>query len=243
MKLNRAAYHIIIILISTSVISLLCGFTQVHIMGENINNCIEGDGVSATKTIELSAFEKIKADGAFEIKVASGQKTHKATITCDKNLLQQIKAKVRDHTLHLTVDASICSKLPVKIKVQTSSINQIHSVGANDITSREINTRKMTVLVEGSGSVTLAGKITVLNSEVSGSSELQAEELTAEMVNITAKESATAVVYAEKSLQAVSSGASEVIFYGDPPEVKIEESEVGEVRPSGASQAFGPDFF
>jgi hypothetical protein len=194
------------------------------------SDCLEGSGVSKTVERTVDEFRAVVVDGVFDVTIRAHKKTP-LSLTADDNLVSHIVTEVKDATLHIRPDRSICAKSAMRITVGTDALESLSAAGANDITLEKLAEDRLELRIDGSGSVSASGRSQALSAEIKGAAELLAGGLKAENVRITVSGAGDAEVYASKSLHVVISGAGDVVYDGNPADVQREISGWGEVSP------------
>ena len=83
--------------------------------------------------------------------------------------------------------------------------------------------------ITGSGNLAIIGATDRLNAHITGSGNLQAEELAAKHVHVTVTGSGDAVVRATDEIDAHITGSGNVRFAGNPAQVKRSVTGSGEI--------------
>jgi hypothetical protein len=213
------------------VLFILYGFSELHIMGDGMSKCLEGNGKRAEEQRKVGPFTELSVDGAFNLVIDGSRKTGSVILSAESNLLDHIVVEVENDLLSISTNKSICAKTPVNIKLDGNGLHTISTTGASDINFSAIENQRLRVKLSGAGSVTLAGKTTSLTAEVLGASTLMAKDLPAQSVVVKTEGSSSAHVFAKEELDAYSSGASEILFSGSPGHISKQEFEVGEILP------------
>ena len=192
------------------------------------NDCIKGSGKSKTENRNISNFDSIEIDGAFDL-VVDCQKKKSLKITGDDNLLKHIITQVKGNRLHIYSNASICSKIQLVVKISIENLKMINSSGATDIDLSNLDNNNFLLEMSGSGDITLAGKTGNFKTVLSGSSELRAKNLKANKVKIEINGASDAYVYASQKLDVEISGAGTLYYSGNPAEITKDIAGVGEL--------------
>lgn len=70
----------------------------------------DGNGVEATKSLELASFTKVVASDNFNLRIESGSR-FEAEVTADENLLENYSFRAKDGVLDLFFDGAITPKI------------------------------------------------------------------------------------------------------------------------------------
>lgn len=204
-----------------------------------------GSGVPATRTVDVGAeIRRIEIGDAFDAEISVGANAaREATVTIDDNLLGFLRVsqdgdtlrvdldgRVRDATLRATIGVTALESLTAdgasRVTVQGTLTGDIrlHASGASTIAGAVLEAD--TLEVDASGASVLGGSGTVQRIEavVSGASELDLSELEADTARIDASGASSVDVWVRDELDATASGASTVVYRGEPPDVRIDSS-------------------
>ncbi|MDB5960158.1 MAG: hypothetical protein JWP59_1452 [Massilia sp.] len=88
---------------------------------------------------------------------------------------------------------------------------------------------KVEVRVEGSGKMTVVGSASELNATVAGSGDINARHLAADVVNLELMGSGSAVVNAQRRLDATVRGSGDVKVFGNPLERSVTVNGSGDI--------------
>lgn len=210
----------------------VCGFNQIN-TGVISMNCVEGNGKELTQTRKTGHFSVLHVDGAFSINVLCGQRKTKLKITGDSNIVPHIATEVKGETLYISAKKSFCSKIPIMVSIEVPDLNTLNLEGANDISVSEIDNAKIRVTLDGTGDINLSGKTDVLTVDLHGAGNLHAVDLKADEVRITANDATGAEVHAVRKLHAVCRDVGAIRYDGNPMDIKIDVSDVGDVERIG----------
>ena len=191
-----------------------------------VSGCQEGNGVSRQEQRQLPDFSAVEVDGAFDVTIVAGQERQEVVVTTDANLLSAVITEVRDGVLSIRTRGSVC---PRAVRIHQRTLQSVVVSGSNQLDLSGVDGDALRLAIYGAGNATVAGRVGLFAVKVMGSSELQAETLVAQDVEVLADGASSAVVRAERSLKAVSSGASQVTYYGTPRLDRIERDGVGEI--------------
>ncbi|MEJ2200314.1 MAG: DUF2807 domain-containing protein [Desulfuromonadaceae bacterium] len=156
--------------------------------------CVQGNGKLDTEKREVADFTGLKVDGAFEVTVVC-QKKPSLTLSAEGNLLPENVTQVSHGILHITTRKSVCASLPLTVELTMETLERISSGGANDFTVRDVETSSLELNVSGSGDMTVSGQVENLDIALEGASEIHADALKAEQVNVTIGGAGSAEVY------------------------------------------------
>jgi hypothetical protein len=190
---------------------------------------IKGSGNVKSEKRELSGFKSIDASGAFEVEITA-QKDFSVEVEADDNLLELIKTEVSDGVLKIKSEKSINPKNPLKIRISAPDINGLELSGASKINLVNLNNDSLKLDSSGASKITIEGTTKNFGVEMSGASKLDAENLKAENVSVDSSGASNATVYASNELKVDLSGATNVIYAGNPKSVEKKVSGASSVK-------------
>lgn len=203
---------------------------EVFVMADSGSKCLKGNGRIQTKVFDVLPFKGIVVNGAFQVNIHPDSKSTDISISSDGNLIPFIDISSKLELLTIQASRSICSESPIKITIRTPTLNTLFSDGVNDVFVFNLQNSSFDLKLTGSGSLQVSGKTTRFKAVVGGSAELQAKDLHAEYIDIVSSGSSEAAVSGVKRLKAQSTGASQIVYYGVPDRLMVDEREAGEVR-------------
>lgn len=195
------------------------------------SDCVEGSGVPKTVERSVDAFHAVAVDGAFEV-IITGGKRIPLSLTADDNLIAHIKTEVTNGTLHIRPQRSICAKSAMRVSVGTDALDAVSTSGSNDVSLENLVSDHLDLQMDGSGSMSAAGRAVAVTATIKGAADLKARELKAQTVRVEVTGAGDAEVYASKSLKAIITGAGDVAYHGSPPDVQQSITGWGEVHPA-----------
>lgn len=210
-------------------------------------NCIEGNGQDASETRELPVFTKIELGGAYEL-VLTQDSTQSLTIHSDKNLLSHIKTEVRNNELRVYSDDNICDE--VKLVISMNELSSLEASGAvevemtNRFTTSEFHlnasgaveadlnvaAEKIKTEVSGAGEIEYQGETGSHEVSVSGAGELRAFDLVSGIYKIQVSGAAECSIHVLNELHVSASGASSVVYKGNPSVIKEDASGASSIK-------------
>jgi len=205
------------------------GVSYSYSSGFSTSPAVAGSGKSATENRPIAAFSKIKVEGAVVIDAALGPATV-LTITTDDNLLPIFETKIEGDTLHIHPTSNYNTKLGVRVKITTPTLNAVTAAGACNVQAHDLDTPTFALDISGTSSAQLAGKAETLQIQISGAGNLKATDFPAQNVKIDISGTGAAKVCATAALDATISGAGSVRYSGHPAQVKKNVSGVGSIQ-------------
>jgi len=215
-------------------------------------NCLDGNGIPAEETRELSDFTGFVSEGAFDILVIPDS-VYEIEIEADENLMRFIRTRVSGGKLVIDTGTRNClrSRSPMLLTIRVPMLNYISLTGSGLITADDFSAERMRVEITGSGSIDMRGlDVGTLDALITGSGEMvfwgtasetdfditgsgniDAFELISGTCSASISGSGSMYVYVESRLNAYISGTGNIYYKGNPI-VKANISGSGSVIPS-----------
>jgi hypothetical protein len=189
-----------------------------------------GSGTIKTESREASEFSSITSKAVGKITVQQTGK-ESLTITADDNILPLLKSYVADQILYLTVvdDASFNPTRPIEFAVEVKRLEKLDISGVGSVEVRDIQGERLSVSVDGVGSMTIAGRVDVLDLTLSGVGSFNGEELMTKQATVRNTGVGSAVVNVSEQLDATASGVGSIEYIGSP-QVRESVDGVGRVK-------------
>lgn len=197
--------------------------------GLHFGKGIAGSGVRKTEKRIVSEFKGIDIGGAYEVEVIAQKQEQNIELEGDDNILSLIKTEVKNGTLHVWSDKPFNVKNPIRVKVAAEDIQALNISGACKVDAKNIKTDRFELNVSGASDVTIQGETTSLKIDSNGASKVDTEKLTARAANVSTNGAGTTRVYVSEEMTAEASGASEIIYSGDPKVVNKKDSGASKV--------------
>jgi hypothetical protein len=177
-----------------------------------------------TETREFSNFTKVDASGALNIVIFVG-KDFKVELESEQKALDEIETKLDDDTLQIysKKDWSV-SKNQVAVRISMPKLESVKISGNSKGVVSNVKSEDFSLTLNGASSVKISGKTANLDAKANGASKIEAEDLKTENTIIETNGASTAIIYASNLLDANTSGASSVLYIGNPKNVKKETS-------------------
>jgi len=197
---------------------------------------IKGNGNILTDVRDVAPFEKIEADGSFEIRIKQGTK-EAITVITDENLLPEILTEIEGGKLHIhSTNKSLVFSKSVIVELTVVNLQSINLSGSCNIegkgdwhfndfemessgaTESKFNlfANNFSSDISGSGTLTLTGRVSKADIEISGSGELFASTFEAKAISLEISGAGSAEVFATETLKVSVSGSGDVKYKGTP---------------------------
>lgn len=211
-----------------------------------------GNGNIIKESRKVGSFNKISAAGPFDVRLVTG-KQGELSVEADYNIASLVTTDVKDNTLKI---APMEGKLfksskgnKVIVRVQVENIEELQLTGSGTITGKtpvkgdvklmlngsgkievDIASGSAEAIVSGSGDVVLKGKADNLKCSVTGSGQLKAEKLQAQVVDVTVTGSGSAQVFTNSAITGRITGSGNVAYAGNPKDRDLKRTGTGEFK-------------
>lgn len=182
-----------------------------------------------TEARTVPAFTTVSTSGAFDVVLTQGPVVS-VELDGDDNILAEIETKVSGTTLDIRPVREISPTKTVLVRITHPGVEGVAIRGSGSIVASNLDVPRFQADISGSGNVKLAGKVTSVSVDVSGSGSVFTLGLAAENVRIEISGAGSAEVMATKSLVARISGSGTIVYAGDPTDVNTSVSGSGSVR-------------
>lgn len=205
---------------------------------ELIYPCLDGNGILSTESRGISDFSGIYVTTDFNVEVNYGTETS-IEIQADENLLQYIETYVRNDDLLIEIDQDRCleSQNPIILTVTTPNLEKLINSGAGNVDIYDFEVSEMSITLSGSGdvgvyNVNISDELSLINSGtgdiscegkalsgdclLSGSGDIDADDLKFNTCDIILSGSGSVDVYVVESLEVNLSGSGNVRYQGSP---------------------------
>ena len=189
---------------------------------------IHGNGHIKTDERSVSAFANIDIRGAFTVDWQSGAPS--VSITTDENLLPYVDSNVSGDTLHLRTREQIRPTHGIRVVISSPTRAGARISGAVKLAAKQLSGSKFALESRGASRVSLEGKIDELLADMTGASELAANELQTKTAEISTTGAGDAEVAVAETLKVVITGAGSVKYSGNPPTIEKHISGAGSIR-------------
>lgn len=180
---------------------------------------VKGSGIESTDTRDVGTFHGIAVSGALTVDVVCGE-AESVTIAGDDNLLELVETRVEDGVLRIRTWENIRPRVPLRVRVAASSLDEVASSGANIVSVIGLEADRLAVKDSGAGKLTLAGKCREAAFRLSGAGKVDAAELICEGIGVRLSGAAEASLHATERLKLHMSGAGKVRCQGGPSQVE-----------------------
>jgi len=187
----------------------------------------------------VAYFTTLKIFGDMNVNLKANQRQPSLLLTGDSRDLAHVKSAVTaDDTLSIRVDRGYPKYGQIHADISTEYLNSLILKNfSGRLKSAPLNTPYFNASIDGSGSVSLSGKIGLHRLNLSGSSVTTIEGINSRLLKITMQDNPTAVItgFARlKSLKAEGSGHLK-LYWVDSPELHVVQTGKTQVELAGVS--------
>ncbi|MBS1979184.1 MAG: DUF2807 domain-containing protein [Bacteroidetes bacterium] len=200
------------------------------------------------RSYALMGFDRVEADEALMITLQSSPSFSVYAEGDRRNLDDLVVVKLgntlrlgfssfkrRDHPTYLTIQLPVLNNLLLS-GASNAMASGFHSdmgitLSGGSVGQFDLQCASVSLIISGASRVTLTGKATAFNGNVSGMSALHAADMSADRVEVVASGSSEARVWANETLKATASGSS-IVFYKGSPSVTATVTDGSDVRPN-----------
>ena len=226
--------------------SIVLSFTVISCFNERI----DGNGRVTLEDREVDHFDKVYAEGVFNVIVIQDDE-FAVEVETDRNLQNIVKVKTRNNKLFLDIEDNVhfdATKMNIYVYapnyevinsdgvVNISSENQI-SLDFLEITNNGVGNIEMNVMCEdlyvylnGVGNIILDGSASNLKLRHNGVGKLDAYDMPSLYVDIVNAGVGNSEIYVINELNVTISGVGSVYYRGDPEYINSTISGVGRLK-------------
>jgi hypothetical protein len=204
---------------------------KIVINGQEINgitNSIKGSGVKQTIARKVKDFSSVDSRGAFDIEYQHGSPSLK--ISGDDNLINHVKTKAKDKTLHLSIDKAYSTNHAILVQITSPNIASIAINGTSNVKLDGIETEYLKISLFGTADLTANGIASRVELNVQGSGDTNIKSLIADFVSVYLQGSGDIILTAKEQLDASISGVGDILFFGHPDKIRKKISGVGDIE-------------
>ena len=189
----------------------------------------KGSGNVKTEKREVAGFKSVDVSGAYEVEITA-QKDFSLEIEGDDNLLPLIKTEVNDGNLVIKSEKGFNTKNPLKIRISAPDLSSLSLSGASKVDLANLSNEAFLLDSSGASKIRIDGTTREFTVEMSGASKLDAENLKAENVSVDSSGASKMTVFVSNRLKADLSGATKLVYAGNPVSVDKTTSGASSVK-------------
>lgn len=199
-------------------------------------NCIEGEGDVVTQELLINEFTGVKSRGSSEVFITQGN-DFKVEVEGQQNIIDNIETDIQNGIWEIEFEDCQRDFEKLKIYITMPEIKDLEISGSGDMFGQDVfvvdvinlkvdgsgsidvavdGATDVDARISGSGKIKLAGTTNYLGSKISGSGDLEAYELEANIGNIRISGSGDAEVTVYDELDVKIEGSGDVYYKGNP---------------------------
>jgi len=178
---------------------------------------IRGSGNVVTEPRNVANFTQVILRGSGQL-VLDQNGTESLTITADDNLLPYLTSDIDGNRLTLgTKDSTnVSPSKDIIYKVSAKNLNGLQVAGSGSADAKGIKTERLSILIAGSGSVSIAGSADEQDITLAGSGGYQGKDLRSKMATVNITGSGNVDLNASDKLNAIIVGSGDIRYTGEP---------------------------
>jgi len=186
---------------------------------------IRGSGIIKTESREINTFSSVSFKSVGKLKIQQTGK-ESLTIIAEDNILPILESRVSGQTLYINNanKSSIDPTQPIEFVVEVKSLERLDINGVGSIEVKDIQGKRLSVSLDGVGSIAIAGNVDVLELNLDGVGSFNGENLNAKQATVRNKGVGSAVVNVSEELNATVLGIGSIEYIGSP---QVKESVKG----------------
>ena len=190
---------------------------------------VRGSGRAASESRDVTGFSGVDVGGVFQVEIVAG-KEFSVQVEGDDNLVPLVKTEVRGGVLRIGTAQRVSPVNPLRVRISAPDIDTVDASGVAKVDLSGVKNNSFHIDTSGASKISLNGETTNLKAEVSGASFVNAEGLNAENATVGASGASHINVFAINRLEGDASGASRIVYSGNPKSVDKRSSGAGSVR-------------
>lgn len=198
-------------------------FTRPFNFNVDFGKGVRGSGNVATEKRGVAGFNSVDVSGVFQVEIVAG-KDYSVEVQADDNVLPLVETKVDGNVLHIDLSEKASTRNDLIVRITAPNIERVETTGAAKVTASGISNDSFAIESTGASKVNLSGQTAKLDIEITGASLVDAEQLQAVNVDINASGASKIAVNVSGELHSEASGASKIVYSGDPKTVDNHQS-------------------
>jgi hypothetical protein len=184
---------------------------------------VHGSGNLGTDIRRVDGFEAVDVGGVFQVEITA-QKDFRVEVEADDNLLPFISTEVVNGTLKIETEKRLKTSNPIRIRIYAPNIDSLDVSGAANVNVSGLDNTSLAVDSSGASKIKLGGRTNKLTVDVSGATKIDADELKTIDAMVEASGASHVNVNVSGELRTDASGASRIVYSGDPSSVSTKAS-------------------
>jgi hypothetical protein len=189
-----------------------------------------GNGRRVTRSVPVAeAFHGLDLSGLFKTEVVCGAAAS-VEVVIDENLQPLLTATVKDGILSLRFTKPVQTKKSPQLKIALPSLDVLQMSGGDEVRVADVKGKRLRVNHEGTGAVTVAGKVDEFSCTVSGIGEVDSSRLTCRSAEIAISGVGGVTCRPDANLKASLSGIGGIRCLTHPAKIEKQATGIGDVE-------------
>lgn len=198
-------------------------------------NCLEGSGELKSDTRLLKPFTRIELNTDAKV-IITKDTVQSIRVEAQPNVLKVLTTEVSGKWLYIDLDGCLADHKPITVYISTPSFETIEVDGSGSVEGRgSFNGEKITLSIDGSGSINIGLSANAVKSEIkgsgnmnlsgsarkfdvdlSGSGDVNAQEMPSGVCKVNVRGSGNCRIFAIDKLAVDIAGSGNVFYKGTP---------------------------
>ena len=198
--------------------------------GSADSGLVVGNGRRVTRTLPVAArFHGVDLSGLFKAEIVCGSNAV-VEVLIDENLQPLMTATVRDGILSVRFTKPVQTQESPQLKIVLPTLDILRLSGGDTVRAVNVKGKRLQLIHEGSGSVTVAGHVEDFDCTVSGIGEVDAGKLLCRSAEVVLSGVGGVTCSPEAKLKANLSGIGNVSCLTHPTTVEKKATGLGDVE-------------
>ncbi len=216
----------------TLLFSALVILSSLSLQAKSFEKKVSGSGNVTTEERQVSSFNEIRIEGAFNVILSQGNK-EAVQVEADDNLQEYIEVEMEGQTLVLAIQHGIQFKDQKKatIHVTLKDIKVLANSGVGNIKcGTDLKLQSLELSNNGVGNICLKGHVHTMHLDNSGVGNVDVTELPADKLSVQNNGVGNVDVTANEELEIENNGVGNVSYGGNPKVTDIHSNGVGRLK-------------
>jgi len=201
-----------------------------HLAGSSNSGLVVGNGRRVTRTLPVAtSFHGIDLSGLFKAEIVCGSNAV-VDVLIDENLQPLMTATVRDGILSVRFTKPVQTQESPHLKIVLPALDILRLSGGDTVRAMNVKGKRLQLIHEGSGSVTVAGRVDDFDCTVSGIGEVDAGKLLCRSAEVVVSGVGSVTCSPEAKLKVNLSGIGGVSCLTHPTTVEKQATGLGDVE-------------
>jgi hypothetical protein len=188
------------------------------------------DGISVTRAV--SAFDKVRTEGAFETDITAGAATTRVVVRGSRDVVDRVTTEVKDATLVVGVRAGTnwFQRAPA-VTIDVPVLHSFANAGAGSVKIRGLAGGAVSLENDGAATIAAAGRAASVSISLNGTGKIDTTALDARDATVDNNGVGSVRVRASGSLTASVNGVGDIRYAGKPAHVESQVNGLGRIGP------------